>query len=209
MNDHEKPHSIRIVVGDDLRRSRLTVLLRLVLVIPHILWLYGFSIGAFWVAIVNWFATVITGKPQAGMHDFLARFTRYCVQVSAYVYLVANPFPGFVGEPGSYPLELEIDGPARQNRWVSGFRLPLALPAIVLAYVFGLVVFLVAVPAWFVAIAIGRIPKGMRDLGAYCLRYQGQTLGYLTLVTSRYPTLNASSELGGTIAYSERPTVTS
>jgi hypothetical protein len=202
----EEPHPIRIVVRDDLRRSRLTVLLRFVLVIPHILWLYSFSIGAFFVAIVNWFATVITGKPQEGMHDFLARYTRYCVQLSAYLYLGANPFPGFVGVSGRYPLELEIDGPARQNRLVSGFRIPLALPAVVLAYVFGLVVFLVAVPAWFVALGIGRIPKGMRDLTAYCLRYQGQTLGYLTLVTSRYPTLNAVSELGGgATGYRERP----
>jgi hypothetical protein len=205
----EEPHPIRIVVRDDLRRSRLTVLLRLVLVIPHILWLYWFSIGAFFVAIVNWFATVITGKPQPGMHDFLARYVRYTIHLNAYLYLVANPFPGFLGIPGSYPLDLEIDGPARQNRWVSGFRIPLALSAIVLAYVFGLVVFLVAVPGWFVAIGIGRIPKGMRDISAYCLRFQGQTLGYLTLVTSRYPTLNALAELGGETGYSEAPRVTS
>jgi hypothetical protein len=169
------------------------------------LWLYSFSIGAFFVAIVNWFATVITGKPQAGMHDFLARYTRYSVHLSAYLHLVANPFPGFLGERDSYPLDLEVDGPAPQNRLVSGFRIPLALPAIVLAYVFGLVVFLVALMSWFVAIAIGRIPKGMRDLSAYCVRFQGQTLGYLTLVTSRYPTLNAVSELGGETGYSERP----
>jgi len=192
----ETPHPIRIVVRDDLRRSRLTVFFRFVLVIPHLLWLYAFSIGAFFVAIVNWFATVITGKPQAGMHDFLARYTRYTVHLSAYLNFVANPFPGFVGEPG-YPVDLEIDGPARQSRWVSGFRILLALPALLLAYVFGLVVSLVAVVSWFVAIGIGRIPKGMRDLSAYCVRYQGQTLGYLTLVTSRYPTLNALSELGG------------
>jgi len=192
----ETPHPIRIVVRDDLRRSRLTVFFRFVLVIPHLLWLYAFSIGAFFVAIVNWFATVITGKPQAGMHDFLARYTRYTVHLSAYLNFVANPFPGFVGEPG-YPVDLEIDEPARQSRWVSGFRILLALPALLLAYVFGLVVSLVAVVSWFVAIGIGRIPKGMRDLSAYCVRYQGQTLGYLTLVTSRYPTLNALSELGG------------
>lgn len=205
----DEPHPIRVVVRDDLRRSRLTVLLRFVLVIPHILWLYCFSIGAFFVAIVNWFGTVITGKPQAGMHDFLARYVRYSVHLSAYIYLVANPFPGFLGERGSYPLDLEIDGPARQNRLVSGFRIPLALPAIVLAYVFGLVVFLVAVPGWFVAIGIGRMPKGMRDISAYCLRFQGQMLGYLTLVTSRYPTLNALSELGGQPEYPEAPRVTS
>ena len=33
--------------------------------------------------------------------------------------------------------------------------------------------------------------EGMRDLSAYCLRYQAQALGYLLLLTARYPTLYA------------------
>jgi amino acid transporter len=194
MTDHAEPHPIRLVVRDDLRRSRLTVLLRLVLAVPHILWLWCFSLAAFFVAIVNWFATLITGRPQQGMHDFLARFTRYNLHLSAYLYVTANPFPGFVGEPGSYPIDVEVDEPTRQNRWVTGFRLPLALVAIVLAYVFGFLAFWVGFLAWFVALTIGRLPRGMRDLTAYALRYQAQTIGYLVLLTSRYPTLYARSE---------------
>jgi Domain of unknown function (DUF4389) len=194
VSDHE-PHPIRLVVRDDLRRSRLTVLLRLVLAIPQFVWFWWFSTAAFFVAIVNWFATLITGQPQAGMHDFLARFTRYYLHLNAYLYLVANPFPGFLGEPGRYPLDLEVDGPTRQNRWVTAFRIPLAAPAVVFAYVLGLVVFYVGLVGWFVALAIGRMPKGMRDLMAYCLRYQAQTLGYVVLLTSRYPTTAAVSEL--------------
>jgi uncharacterized RDD family membrane protein YckC len=37
------------------------------------------------------------------------------------------------------------------------------------------------------------MPKGMRDLLVYCLRYQEQAYGYLLLVTGRYPQL-ASAE---------------
>jgi hypothetical protein len=37
------------------------------------------------------------------------------------------------------------------------------------------------------------MPKGMRDLNAYALRYRQQTLGYLLLVTDAYPRL-ASGE---------------
>jgi hypothetical protein len=51
-----------------------------------------------------------------------------------------------------------------------------------------------AVAGWFAALAVGRMPKGMRDLGAYCLRYSAQTGGYLLLLTDRYPTL-ASAEV--------------
>ncbi len=55
--------------------------------------------------------------------------------------------------------------------------------------VLGVVLQVVAVIAWVICLAIGRIPAGMRDLMAYCLRYQAQTYAYLLLLTSRYPSL--------------------
>ena len=36
---------------------------------------------------------------------------------------------------------------------------------------------------------VARVPVGVQRLGAYCLRFQIQTLGYVLLVTDRYPTL--------------------
>ena len=46
-------------------------------------------------------------------------------------------------------------------------------------YVLQLVGYVVMFLAWWVAVVTGRIPRGMRDLLAYWLRYQGQTTGYL------------------------------
>ena len=41
----------------------------------------------------------------------------------AFLYLAANPFPGFTGAPGRYPLDLELPPePQRQNRWKTAFR---------------------------------------------------------------------------------------
>ena len=48
-----------------------------------------------------------------------------------------------------------------------------------------------ALVAWFVAIALARVPEGMRDLAVYCLRYQQQTAGYILLLTDRYPSIAA------------------
>jgi len=47
----------------------------------------------------------------------------------------------------------------------------------------------VAAVGWFAALAIGRMPRGMRDLVGYCVRYQAQTYAYLFLLTPRYPSL--------------------
>ena len=57
-------------------------------------------------------------------------------------------------------------------------------------YVLQLVGYVVMFLAWWVALVTGRIPRGMRDLLAYWLRYQGQTTGYLLLLTDRYPSFS-------------------
>jgi hypothetical protein len=45
----------------------------------------------------------------------------------------------------------------------------------------------IALLAWWYALVTGRMPDGMRDLGAACLRYSAQTYAYLMLLTDRYP----------------------
>ena len=41
--------------------------------------------------------------------------------------------------------------------------------------------------AWFAALAMGRMPTGLRNLGAYVVRYVTQANAYFFLVTDRYP----------------------
>lgn len=181
-------HVIRLVGdADDLRLSRVTVFFRLLLAIPHIVWLLLWGIAAFFVAIANWFITLFRGAPARGLHGFLSRYVRYQLHVYAFLYLAANPFPGFDGAPARYPLDLELPGPSRQNRWKTGFRIVLAIPAFLVnsALSYGLLV--TAVLTWFVGLARGAAPWGFRNFAAYALRYQAQTNAYLALLTDSYP----------------------
>jgi 2-(1,2-epoxy-1,2-dihydrophenyl)acetyl-CoA isomerase len=189
----ERFHPVQLVVHDDLRRWRLTALLRFLLAVPHLvvatLWLYL----AVLVTVVTWVLTLFRGQAPTGLHAWATRFLRYYTHVQAYTWLVADPFPSFRGWPGTYPVDLDVAPPARQGRWATAFRLILAIPAYLLAYVLIVVLEVVAIIGWFAAIALGRMPRGMRDLMAYCLRYQAQTYAYLLLLTSRYPSLASGS----------------
>ncbi len=49
--------------------------------------------------------------------------------------------------------------------------------------------------AWFVGLIMGEIPVGLRNLGVFALRYNGQLFGYLALLTDRYPFSGPSLEL--------------
>jgi hypothetical protein len=109
------PHLIRLVIGEDLRRTRLTVVFRLLLAIPHRIWLVLWSIAAFFAGIASWFATLVQGRSPEALHRFLSAYLRYEIHVFAYRLLVADPFPGFAGRAGSYPIDLEVDPPAPQE----------------------------------------------------------------------------------------------
>ncbi|HKO38744.1 MAG TPA: DUF4389 domain-containing protein [Solirubrobacterales bacterium] len=178
---------VRAEVTDELRRSRLTVFFRLALAFPHLVWLTLWGIVALLVAIVSWVATLVAGASPRWAHRFLSRYLRYQFHVGAFLYLVGNPFPGFVGAPGKYPVELHLADRARQNRWTVAFRLVLAFPALLLSAVFGQLLGVVAFLGWFASLFTGRMPLGLRNLGAYALRYTSQAYAYVFLVTGAYP----------------------
>jgi hypothetical protein len=45
----------------------------------------------------------------------------------------------------------------------------------------------VAVLGWLAALVLGRMPHGLRDIGATSTRYHAQAYAYLALLTPRYP----------------------
>lgn len=177
-------------MSDDLRRNRLTVFFRLILAIPHFLWITLWGVIAVLAYIVNWFATLFMGRSPDGLHTFLGTFLRYGTHLRAYVLLVADPFPPFTGKPGTYPIDLEIDAPEPQNRLTVFFRWVLAIPALLLAYLLGQLNQLLAVFSWFIALVTGRVPEGLRNFAALAIRIETQTYAYVLLLTERYPSFN-------------------
>ncbi len=71
--------------------------------------------------MIAWFAALFTARVPEGLHDFIAGYLRYATRVWAYATIVGDPFPPF-GSGGSYPVDLEVDPPVRQNRWTVFFR---------------------------------------------------------------------------------------
>jgi hypothetical protein len=187
-------HPVRMTNTDEPRRSRLTTGFRAVLAMPHVVW------ATLWVAVILlaalpiWLIALVLGRLPAPLHRFLAAFVRYTAHVTAFAYLTANPFPGFTGAAGSYPVDIELDAPERQSRWTIGLRWLLAVPALLLQSALNTALTVAALGAWFAALATGRMPRGLQHLGAYVVRYTAQATAYLFLVTPRYPHSGPSEE---------------
>jgi hypothetical protein len=187
--DVPSPHPIHLVVNDDLERNRLTVFFRLILAIPHFLFWALWSLAVSLVVIVAWVVGIVAGRIPDALHSFLAGYVRYSTHLYAYIGIVADPYPGFGGAPG-YPVDLEVAPAVPQSRLTILFRIVLAIPAAIVANVLQNVAGIVALLAWFYALFTGKANKGMRDLQAYCLRYQAQTHAYVLLLTQRYPSFS-------------------
>ena len=211
-------HPVKLIVEDDLRRWRLTVFFRLILAVPHFIWIFLWTVVTVVAAVVNWVATLVVGKPPDGLHRFMCSYVRYLTHVNAYVGLVGNPYPGFVGEEGEYPVDLLLPGPAPQARWKVFFRIFLAVPVLLLSSALGgggnirfstgrssstkyggggggALGGVCAVLGWFASMARGEMPKGLRDAGAYSVGYTAQMLAYLLLITDRYPNADPTAML--------------
>jgi Domain of unknown function (DUF4389) len=181
-------HPIGLIVTDDLERSRLTTFFRLILAIPHLIFVSLWGIAAYFAWIIAWFAALFTGRVPLALHAFMADWLRYSTRVTSYTLLLAEPFPPF-SAAGAYPIDARIDTGEEQSRLTVFFRLILAIPAFILVYVFRTVNSAIAILSWFYILFVGRMNEGMRNLSAWLLRYEVQTYGYAMLLTGRFPSL--------------------
>ena len=159
---------------------------RLILAIPHLIWLYVWGIAVFFAVIISWFATLFAGQTPLGLHNFIAQYLRYSTQVFGYLLFLADPYPRFLGDQ-PYGADLAVAPPAPQNRWITGFRIILGIPAMIVAGVarlrrrdrLGHLV--VRVPLHRRHAARAAQPERLDR------PVQPQTHGYMSLLTDRYP----------------------
>jgi len=67
---------------------------------------------------------------------------------------------------GLHPVDLAIDPPVPQRRLLTLFRGLLAIPALLLGGAYSAVVWVAALLGWWAALFTGRMPEGLRNIGA-------------------------------------------
>lgn len=188
-------HPIDMTVSGDLRRSRLTVFFRLLIAIPHLIWMWLWGILAEVALLVAWVVALFAGRVPSGLHNFLAAYLRFYTRVAAYLLLLADPYPPFGGAEGGYAVDVRIAPAEPQSRLTVLFRIVLVIPAALLTYVFRLVNEVVAFLGWFYCLFTGHMHQGMQDISTWLLRYEVQTAAYTLLLTQRYPSLSGGPAL--------------
>ncbi|MFM8304145.1 MAG: DUF4389 domain-containing protein [Actinomycetota bacterium] len=181
------PTTVDVAFGPSGPQRRATVAFRLVLAIPHLVWIAIVTIGACFVLLAAWFVALFTGVVPDGMARFLHQVLQYHVRLLAYLYLLRDDYPPFALDDECYPVSVATR-PSPLNRLAVLGRLVLGIPVIVLVNWIGSGVVVVLVVLWVVVLVTGRMPgTPALALGAL-VRYQARTFGYLMLLATAYPT---------------------
>jgi uncharacterized membrane protein len=171
------------------RHSRLTTFFRYFTAIPAALLTMLYVLAAHFAVIGAWFAIVFTGRYPEGIYDFVAGALRNATRLNAYFYLVVDRYPPWNGAPDDgYPVRVHI-GPPKESysRAKAGFRFILAIPVMIIAYVFSLLAEIGALCAWFVIVFTGKMPQGLQDIIDMGIRYVTRANAYYWLITEDWP----------------------
>jgi Domain of unknown function (DUF4389) len=178
---------IEVAFGAPKDQNRVTVLFRLILVIPQLIVVALVGLAAAVVLVISWFAALFTGTVPEGCAEFLSGFLRWLARVDAYLFLLTDEYPPFsLDSSPDYPVDVRVEtGP--HNRWAVLFRYFLAIPASIAATVLlvGLSVF--SVVMWVVVLVRGALPEWMFAAAAAAIRYYVRFEGYFSLLTTFQP----------------------
>jgi hypothetical protein len=181
------PDEILVAFAEPAEQRRLTVLVRIILAIPHLVVLYILGIASEVVALVCWFAALFTGRLPGGLADFQVGYLRWLTRFSAYLLLLTDVYPPFEFAEAQYPVRIQAE-PGPLNRLAVFFRIILVIPAAIVAGLLGYgLSFLVMFVTWLIVLIAGRMPRPLHEALAATVRYHVRVTGYFLMLTARYP----------------------
>jgi hypothetical protein len=168
--------------------SRLRSGLRLPIALPHlVLWLLLVVLSLVTTPLA-WVAALVTGHQPRRFRRLHAAMLRYATRTAAYVALATGSAPAWPWRDGAHPLAIAVPDDVRLSRLRTLLIVPLSIPAVLTALLFGVVTVMLAIGAWVAILATGRLPRTIHDMQRVALGFQCRTLAYVPLLLmAKYP----------------------
>ncbi len=176
----------------------LGILVKLIILIPHLLILSVLGAVAELLALVTWIPVLSGGHYPSWGYDVIGGTLRWSANVNAYLYGLTDRYPPFrLGQAaeGEEPYDVDVDFnvPEEHNRlWaipVIGIviKLIILIPHLILLYVLAIVATVLALITWIPVLFGGHYPSwGYEIIGGY-LRWSTRLNAYLFGLTDQYP----------------------
>ena len=90
--------------------------------------------------------------------------------------------------PQQIPVRIEFEYPERMSRWLLWVKWLLVIPHLIVLYIYGFLVNVTTLIAWFAILFTGRYPRGLFEFAVGYFRWSLRVQAYFPLLmTDRYP----------------------
>ena len=183
MKESTRP-SLQFRADPPAKQRRVTVLFRLILVIPHLaiaLVYYAVALASFF----GWFAAVFTGRNP--FQRFTISFLVWYGRVNSYLLFLTDSYPPLsLNSDVAYPVRVQLQT-GKLRRVTVGFRLILLIPLLAVVEILGIGLWIASVIAWLITLILGRLPATIHKAFEASMRFNLRFLAYTLLAQEPYP----------------------
>ena len=169
-------------------RNRLTVLFRIILMIPIIIVSVMAASGAGFLSFATMLMILFRKKYPRWWFDFNLELQRFSARVDAYTSFLRDEYPS-TDEEQAVHLEIAYpDAESQLNRFMPLIKWLLAIPHYIILFVLGICALVVTLIGWLAILILGQYPRGLFDFVVDVTRWGVRVNAYaFMLTTDRYP----------------------
>jgi hypothetical protein len=184
-------------------RNRTTAFFRLILVVPIAIYVMSFSNSSTWtensdyVSFAGLFVmpVVLTllfrGIYPSYVLAFNKAFMSLNLRVAAYVFLLNDQYPSIEANDKTYVEFPDIEGGAKLSRGLPLVKWLLAIPLVIVGFVYSLYALALTLVAWITIIFTGEYPEWCAAGVIGTAAYWNRVFGYaVIMVTDEYPSFS-------------------
>ncbi len=184
-------YPIQLEVDYPERQSRWKTLVRLLLIIPLVIFYYLLNNS---IALAIWAAILVRGRMPRWLFDFQVAFNRWGVRFSCYVLLLTDQYPPFEGD---YPIRYDVQYPERLSRWrLVIWKFITSVPHFIVLSILIFTLIAVVPIGWFAILIVGRFPRGLHQYVAGILRWGARLGAYFYSLTDEFPPFSLAADAG-------------
>ena len=215
-NSGGSDYPVQLSIDYQESSNRLSVLLRIILIIPIALvisavggasaWFtgnvdvdeqittYGIPfIAGGWLILGPLLMILFRKKYPKWWFDWNLALARFTARIEAFLLLLRDEYPSTDEEQA---VHLNIEYPNAENdlnRFLPIIKWLLAIPHYIVLTILGILAFVVTILAWLLILILGRYPQGMFEFVVGVLRWEYRVGAYAFLLTTdRYPPFSLS-----------------
>ena len=187
------PYPVQLDFHADRRIARWRPWVQWLLAVPHLMVANALSSLRGILTLISFFTVLFTRQIPRPLFDAIAMTYRYEWRAISYALFLHEDYPPFsfraeATDDGAEPhTKLSLAYPDQLNRWAPLYKWFLAIPHYFVALALALVAAGAVLVGFFAVVFTGQFPLGPRDFIVNAWRYGLRVQAYVGLLTDQYP----------------------